>query len=76
MSDPSWQLHPKVHPMTVGTLLDCVMERSRGRRGRPARQEVAVRHRGRLARASGGRPPDPLTDPPDRNVLCLSVMST
>ena len=26
MSDPSWQLHPKVHPMTVGTLLDCVMD--------------------------------------------------
>ena len=27
MSDPSsWQLHPNVHPMTVGTLLDCVMD--------------------------------------------------
>ena len=26
MSDPSWQLHPKVHPLTVGTLLDSVME--------------------------------------------------
>lgn len=22
----SWQLHPNVHPMTVGTLLDCVMD--------------------------------------------------
>ena len=26
MLDPSWQLHPKVHPMTVGTFLDCVMD--------------------------------------------------
>ena len=26
MSDPSWQLHPKVHPMTVGTFLDSVMD--------------------------------------------------
>ena len=26
MSDPSWQLHPKVHPMTVNTLLDTVMD--------------------------------------------------
>ena len=26
MSDPSWQLHPDVHPMTVGTLLDSVMD--------------------------------------------------
>ena len=26
MFDPSWQLHPKVHPMTVGTFLDCVMD--------------------------------------------------
>ena len=26
MSDPSWQLHPNVHPMTVGTLLDSVMD--------------------------------------------------
>ena len=26
MSDPQWQLHPKVHPMTVDTLLDTVMD--------------------------------------------------
>ena len=26
MSDPSWQLHPNVHPMTVGTFLDSVMD--------------------------------------------------
>ena len=26
MSDPPWQLHPNVHPMTVGTLLDSVMD--------------------------------------------------
>ena len=26
MSDPSWQLHPKVHPMTVSTLLDTVID--------------------------------------------------
>ena len=26
MSDPQWQLHPNVHPMTVDTLLDCVMD--------------------------------------------------
>ena len=26
MSDPSWQLHPNVHPMTVSTLLDSVMD--------------------------------------------------
>ena len=26
MSDPSWQLHPDVHPITVGTFLDCVLD--------------------------------------------------
>ncbi len=26
MSDPPWQLHPDVHPMTVSTLLDAVMD--------------------------------------------------
>ena len=26
MSDASWKLHPKVHPMTVSTLLDSVMD--------------------------------------------------
>ena len=26
MSDPPWQLHPNVHPMTVSTLLDSVMD--------------------------------------------------
>ena len=26
MSDPSWQLHPNVHPITVGTLLDTIMD--------------------------------------------------
>ena len=26
VSDPSWQLHPEVHPMTVGTLLDAMMD--------------------------------------------------
>ena len=26
MSDPSWQLHPNVHPLTVGILLDSVMD--------------------------------------------------
>ena len=26
MSAPSWQLDPNVHPMTVGTFLDCVMD--------------------------------------------------
>ena len=26
MSEPSWQLHPNVHPMTVSTLLDTVMD--------------------------------------------------
>ena len=26
MFDPSWQVHPKVHAMTVGTFLDCVMD--------------------------------------------------
>ena len=26
MSDPSWQLHSDVHPMTVGTFLDSVMD--------------------------------------------------
>ena len=26
MSNPSWRLHPNVHPMTVSTLLDSVME--------------------------------------------------
>ena len=26
MPVPEWQLHPSVHPMTMGTLLDCVTE--------------------------------------------------
>ena len=26
MSERSWQLHPNVHPMTVGTLLDAMMD--------------------------------------------------
>ena len=26
MSDPYWQLHPNVHPLTVGTFLDAIMD--------------------------------------------------
>lgn len=26
MPVPDWQLHPRVHPMTMGTLLDCITE--------------------------------------------------
>ena len=33
MSDPSWQLHPNVHPMTVGTFLDSVMDLGSAARG-------------------------------------------
>ena len=33
MSDPSWQLHPNAHPMTVGTLLDSVMDLSSAAEG-------------------------------------------
>lgn len=35
MSDPSWQLHPNVHPMTVGTLLDCVLDLGAAAKGLP-----------------------------------------
>ena len=57
MSDPSWQLHPNVHPMTVGTLLDCVLDLGAAAKGLPDTKSL-LGMEGGLARGAGGHPPD------------------